>query len=61
MNCAEKIIRANNPLHFIHQVTIEIKSLIVLDPAKVRSNFSYVSQKYMKQYINHPGNTMPSQ
>ena len=25
MNCAEKIIRANNLLQFIHQVTIEIR------------------------------------
>ena len=25
MNCAEKIIRANNLLQFIHQVTIEFR------------------------------------
>ena len=30
MNCAEKFIRANNLLQFIHQVTIEFKFILTL-------------------------------
>ena len=41
MNCAEKIIRASNLLHFIHQVTIEIRFPKSLAQEKFKSNLEF--------------------
>ena len=41
MNCAEKIIRANNLLQFIHQVTIEFRFRKSMAQAKFNSNLEF--------------------
>ena len=41
MNCAEKIIRANNLLQFIHQVTIEIRFRKSLAQEGLMSNLEF--------------------
>ena len=41
MNCAEKIIRANNLLQFMHQVTIELKVHEML--LRLRVFFKYLN------------------
>ena len=41
MNCAEKIIRANNLLYFIHQVTIEFRFLNSLVQERFQSNVEF--------------------
>ena len=41
MNCAEKIIRANNLLQFIHQVTIEFRFRKFLAQERFKSNFEF--------------------
>ena len=44
MNCAEKIIRANNLLQFIHQVTIEIRFRKSLAQERFKSNLKFRNQ-----------------
>ena len=44
MNCVEKIIRANNPLQFIHQVTIEIGFRKSLAQGRFKSNLEFRNQ-----------------
>ena len=44
MNCAEKIIRANNLLQFIHQVTIEIRFRKCLAQERFKSNLEFRNQ-----------------
>ena len=44
MNCAEKIIRANNLLQFIHQVTIEIRFGKSLAQERFKSNLDFRNQ-----------------
>ena len=44
MNYAEKIIRANNLLQFIHQVTIEIRFRKSLAQERFRSNLEFRNQ-----------------
>ena len=44
MNCAEKNIRANNPLQFIHQVTIEFRFRKSLAQERLKSNFEFKYQ-----------------
>ena len=41
MNCAEKIIRANNLLQFIHQVTIEFRFGKSLTQGRFKSNLEF--------------------
>ena len=41
MNCAEKIIRANNLLQFIHQVTIEFRFQKSLAQERFESNMEF--------------------
>ena len=41
MNCAEKIIRVNNLLQFIHQVTIEIRFQKSLAQERFKSNLEF--------------------
>ena len=41
MNCAEKIIRANNLLQFIHQVTIEFRFRKSLTQERFKSNLEF--------------------
>ena len=41
MNCAEKIIRANNLLQFIHQVTIEFRFRKSLAQERFKSNLEF--------------------
>ena len=41
MNCVEKIIRANNLLQLIHQVTIEFKFLKSLVHERFKSNLEF--------------------
>ena len=44
MNCAEKIIRTNNLLQFIHQVTIEIRFRKSLAQERFKSNLEFRNQ-----------------
>ena len=44
MNCAKKIIRANNLLQFIHQVTIEIRFQKSLTQDRFKSNLEFRNQ-----------------
>ena len=44
MNCAEEIIRANNLLQFIHQVTIEIRFRKSLAQERFKSNLEFRNQ-----------------
>ena len=44
MNCAEKIIEANNLLQFIHQVTLEIRFRKSLSRERFKSNFEFRNQ-----------------
>ena len=44
MNWAEKIIRANNLLQFIHQVTIEIRFRKSLAQERLKSNLEFRNQ-----------------
>ena len=41
MNCAEKIIRVNNLLQFIHQVTIEFRFRKSLAEKRFKSNLEF--------------------
>ena len=41
MNCAEKIIRANNLFQFIHQVTTEIRFRKSLEQERFKSNLEF--------------------
>ena len=41
MNCAEKIIRANTLLQFIHQVTIEFRLQKSLAQERFKSNLEF--------------------
>ena len=41
MNCATKIIRANNLLQFIHQVTIEIRFWKSFAQERFKSNLEF--------------------
>ena len=41
MNCAEKIIGADNPLQFIHQVTIEFRFRKSLAHERFKSNLEF--------------------
>ena len=41
MNCTEKIIKANNLLQFIHQVTIEFRFRKSLAKEKFKSNLEF--------------------
>ena len=42
MNCAEKIIRSNNLLQFIHPVTTEFRFRKSLAQEKFKSNLEYM-------------------
>ena len=44
MNCAEKIIRANNLLQLIHQVTIEIRFRKSLAQERFKSNYAKLNK-----------------
>ena len=44
MNCAEKIIRANNLLQFIHQVTIDYRFRKSLAQERFKSNLEFRNQ-----------------
>ena len=44
MNCAEKFIRANNLLQYIHQVTIEIRFRKSLGQERFKSNLEFRNQ-----------------
>ena len=44
MNCAEKIIRANNLLHLIHQVTIEFRFRKTLALDRFKSSWEFRDQ-----------------
>ena len=44
MNCAEKNIRANNLLQFIHQVTIELRFRKSLAQERFKSNLEFMYQ-----------------
>ena len=58
MNCAEKIIRANNLLQFIHQVTIEFRFQKSLPQKRFKSNLEFRYQiilssiKFRKGFTN---------
>ena len=41
MNCAEKLLRANNLLQFIHQVTIEFRFRKSLGQERFKSNLEF--------------------
>ena len=41
MNCAKKILRANNLLQFIHQVTIEFRFRKSLTQERFKSNLEF--------------------
>ena len=41
MNCAEKVIRANNFIQFIHQVTIEFRLRKSLAQERFKSNLEF--------------------
>ena len=44
MNCAKKIVRANDLLQFIHQVTIEIRFRKSLAKERFKSNLEFRNQ-----------------
>ena len=44
MNCTEKIVRANNLLQFIHQVTVEIRFRKSLAQEVFKSNLEFRNQ-----------------
>ena len=58
MNCAEKTIRANNLLQFIHQVTIEFRFQKCLAQERFKSNLEFryqiivLSIKFRKGFAN---------
>ena len=59
MNCAEKMIRANNLLQFIHQVTIEFRFRKSLAQERFKSNLEFrLPIIYLRALPTHTLNTL---